>query len=165
MLLLSEINAVIYEQATQLKSTIDSAIEYVAREAVQTKWNGTAPVSLITPLHDGDGYRPNGEVYGPEAAECFVMTANSREKPEIVDANLQPILDKQEIYSGMWVYVSINFFAYMRSGKKGIGCGLGPVMKYRDGEPLGGRISARKAFAFLVKPAVLDSAKEGNYGI
>lgn len=141
-----------------LKSTIDSAIESVAQEALHTKWNGAAPVTLLTPLHDGDGPRSNGEAFGPECAGCYVMTANSKEKPEIVDANLQPIMNPGEIYRGVWVYLSVTFFAYMRSGKKGIGCILGPVMKYRDDEPLGGQISAKKAFSELMKPAVLDES-------
>ena len=138
------------------KSAIDTAIEFTASEALHTKWNGAAPISLIAPLHDGDGIRPNGEPYGSECAGCYVMNANSKEQPEIVDSNLRPVLNKNEIYSGMWVYVSINFFAYMRSGKKGIGCGLGPVMKFKDDEPLSGRLTAKKAFASLMQPAILN---------
>ena len=38
----------------------------------------------------------------------------------------------------MYARVTINFFGYARAGKRGIGCGLGNVMKTRDGEPLAG---------------------------
>ena len=141
-----------------MKNAIDAAIEATAHEALHTKWNGSAPVSLITPIHNGDGPRPNGEDYGPECIGCYVMTANSKEKPELVDRNLQPILEPGAVYRGMWVYVAVNFFAYLRSGKKGIGCGLGPVMKFKDDEPLGGRITAKKAFSGIIIPAVLDHA-------
>ena len=65
-----------------MKSTIDAAIEAAAHEALHTKWNGSAPVSLLTPVHNGDGLRPNGEDYGAECAGCYVMTANSKEKPK-----------------------------------------------------------------------------------
>jgi len=44
----------------------------------------------------------------------------------------------------------------MRNGKKGIGCSLGPVMKSRDDEALDGRMTAKKAFQGLIKPAVLE---------
>ena len=43
--------------------------------------------------------------------------------------------------------MNVNFFPYAFGGKKGIGCGLGPVQKLRDGEVLGGgRVSAAQAF-------------------
>ena len=51
-------------------------------------------------------------------------------------------LAPQDIYSGMYARVTINFFGYMSNGKKGVGCGLGNVMKTRDGEPLAGGASA-----------------------
>ena len=139
-----------------MKNAIDAAIEATAHEGLRTKWNGSAPISLITPLHNGDGLRPNGEKYESECAGCYVMTANSKDKPELVDRTLQPIVETSEVYKGMWVYVAVNFFAYMRSGKKGIGCGLGPVMKFKDDEPLGGRLTAKMAFSEIAIPAILD---------
>ena len=45
----------------------------------------------------------------------------------------------------MYGRVNVTFFPYMFGGKKGIGCGLGPVQKLEDGEALGG--SAPKASA------------------
>ena len=47
----------------------------------------------------------------------------------------------------MYARVTINFFSYNRAGKKGIGCGLGNVMKTREGEPLAGIVSAAADFA------------------
>lgn len=47
----------------------------------------------------------------------------------------------------MYARVTINFFAYNRAGKRGIGCGLGNVMKTREGEPLSGNVSAASDFA------------------
>ena len=40
-----------------------------------------------------------------------------------------------------------KLLAYNRAGKRGIGCGLGNVMKTRDGEPLAGGSSAAADFA------------------
>ena len=77
-----------------------------------------------------------------------MMTASSKNQQEIVDTAGNPILSQSEIYSGMYARVFINFFAYNSGGKKGIGCGLGPVQKTKDGEPLGGKISAADVFAF-----------------
>ena len=47
----------------------------------------------------------------------------------------------------MYARVTINFFPYDTQGSKGVGCGLGNVMKTRDGEPLAGGASAASDFA------------------
>ena len=52
----------------------------------------------------------------------------------------------------MYANVCLNFFAYNSTGKKGIGCGLGPVQKTRDGDPLGGRVTAAEAFGTALPP-------------
>lgn len=128
------------------KQRIDAAIQAAIQEGVAGKWNGVRPAQVAIPLHDGDGVRPNGGPFGPECKGCWVMTASSKQRQDVVDLNLQPIIDATQIYSGMYARVNINFFAYFNSGKKGIGCGLGPVQKTRDGEPLGGRVTAADAF-------------------
>jgi hypothetical protein len=60
--------------------------------------------------------------------------------------NVQPIIDENEIYSGMFGRATIRFFAYASSGKKGIGCGLNNVQKLGDGDALGGHSSASADF-------------------
>lgn len=134
------------------KQRIDTAIQAAITAGVSGKWNGVRPPQVSAPLHDGDGVRPNGEAFGPECKGCWVMTASSKQRQDVVDLSLQPIIDATQIYSGMYARVNINFFAYFNSGKKGIGCGLGPVQKTRDGEPLGGRISAADAFGTAAPP-------------
>ncbi len=52
----------------------------------------------------------------------------------------------------MYARVTIRFFGYSNSGNKGIGCGLGNVMKTRDGEPLSGSASAASDFAGIGQP-------------
>ncbi len=47
----------------------------------------------------------------------------------------------------MYARVTINFFGYSAAGKKGVGCGLGNVMKTRDGDALAGGASAATDFA------------------
>ena len=128
------------------KQRIDAAIQAATQEGINSKWNGVRPPQVAIPIYDGDGVRPNGEPFGPECKGHWVMTASSRIRPEVVDLNLNPIIDATEVYSGMYARVNINFFPYNAAGKKGIGCGLGPVQKTRDGEPLGGRITAAEAF-------------------
>lgn len=37
-------------------------------------------------------------------AGCYFLNANSREKPQVVDKQVQPILDQTEVYSGCYGY-------------------------------------------------------------
>ena len=122
------------------KAAIDNAIEAAKRNGVADKWNGVAPAMCPIPIYDGDGVKTNGEAFGPECKGHWVFTASSSaDRPiEVVDANCNKIIAPTQVYSGMIANVNVIFFPYSYSGKKGIGCGLGPVQKVADGEPLGG---------------------------
>lgn len=114
--------------------------------AGKLKGNGkTVPALnvLKTPLRDGDAERPDDPVY----AGCYFINANSPEAPGIVDANRQPILERSEIYSGVYGRASITFYAYNANGNKGIACALNNLQKIKDGEHLGGKASAESDFA------------------
>lgn len=120
---------------------IQSAIEAATVDGVSKKWNGVRPPMIPTPLHDGDGTRPSdGMPYGEECKGHWVITASANESrpPQVIDAQLNPVINQALIYSGIYASVYLNFFAYNAGGKKGIGCGLNAVQKLRDGEPLGG---------------------------
>jgi len=135
------------------KQKIDAAIQAAIQQGIKDKWNGVKPPIVAVPIYDGDGTRPSdGMPFGEECKGHWVMTASTKQRPEVVDINLQPILNETEIYSGMYGRVSINFFPYAVQGKKGIGCGLNNVQKLRDGEPLGGRSSATDDFGDLPVP-------------
>lgn len=135
---------------TVAKAQIDAAIEAAKQIGLQTKWNGTAPAVLANTIHDGDGVKSNGEAYGEECKGHWVINCNANpdHPPKAVDAQLQPIINESDVYSGIYGYVNVNFYPYFFSGKKGIGCGLNAVMKTRDGQPLGGSApSVDEAFA------------------
>jgi ABC-type glycerol-3-phosphate transport system substrate-binding protein len=103
--------------------------------------------SIKTPLRDGDTERPDDEAY----ANSYFLNANSTTQPGIVDANVQPILTRSEVYSGVYGRASINFYAFNSNGNRGIACGLNNLQKIRDGEPLGSRTSAEDDFADFVE--------------
>ena len=88
------------------------------------------------------------------------MTASTKNKPQVVGIdNINCELAPSDIYSGMYGRVTIRFFGYSNSGNKGIGCGLGNVLKTRDGEPLAGQASAASDFAGIgAAPAVNPAA-------
>lgn len=133
---------------TATKARIDAAIEAAKRAGMKDKFGGIIPPVLAIPVHDGDGVRPSdGMPFGAECKGHWVFTASAKNRPNVVDMTRQPIIDESEIYSGVYAYVNVTFFAYNNNGRKGIGCGLNAVMKARDGEPLGAKISVEDAFA------------------
>jgi hypothetical protein len=133
---------------TAVKANIDASIEAAAKDAQAKIWGGVRPPVLPIPIHDGDGVRENGTPYGPECKGCWVITASTKNKPQVVSqSDINTELLPQDIYSGMYARVTINFFGYNTAGKRGVGCGLGNVMKTRDGEPLAGGASAAADFA------------------
>lgn len=128
------------------KQRIDAAETAAKRQGVSKCWNGAMPPMVATAVHDGDGIRPNGEPFGEECKGHWVFTASSKQPPQVVDINCNPILNQSDVYSGCYARVCVNFFPYNSNGKRGIGIGLQAVQKIEDGEPLGGRISAAEAF-------------------
>lgn len=135
---------------TDTMARINAAIETAKQKGTAGKWNGVCPPIVQTPVHDGDGVRPSdGMPFGEECKGHWVFTASARldRPPEVVDKAGNPIINQSEVYSGMYGRVNVNFFPYAFGGKKGIGCGLGPVQKLEDGEALGGgHVSAAQAF-------------------
>ena len=130
------------------KTDIEQSIEAAAQDAVAKKWGGFRPPQLKSVLHDGDGVKQDGTPFGEECKGHWVMTASSEQPPQVVGMdNINCQLAPQDIYSGMYARVTVRFFGYANSGNKGVGCGLGNVLKTRDGEPLSGGASAASDFA------------------
>ena len=121
---------------------INEAINAAIEEGI-AKFGGKKPNSaaIKLPLRDGDLERDDEAYKGH-----YFINANSVTAPQIVDTMTNPILDRNEVYSGCYGRVSLNFYAFNSNGNKGIACGLGNVQKLRDGEPLGGRSSAKDDF-------------------
>lgn len=132
------------------KQSIDNAINQAIQEAVAKGMK--LPPTPRVPIHDGDGVRASGEAYGDECKGHWVLTASSLNKPEVVDANVQPILSPTAVYSGCYGRVSLKFYGYDKAGSKGIACGLGNVQKLRDGESLSGGTTAKQDFGQPVQP-------------
>lgn len=142
------VTLLIPKQDTATYNNILSSIEAAAADAQGKLWNGVRPPVMPVPIHDGDGVRENGTPYGEECKGCWVITASTKNKPQVVhQSDINTELAPQDIYSGMYARVTINFFGYAQRGKKGVGCGLGNVMKTRDGDALAGGASAAADFA------------------
>ena len=143
------VTLLIPKEDTSTYQNIMNSIEAAAQDAAGRIWNGVRPPVLPIPIHDGDGVKQSGTPYGAECKGHWVMTAGTLNKPEVMRRTELGLiaLEPHEIYSGMYAMVTINFFGYSNSGKKGVGCGLGNVLKTRDGDPLAGGASAEVDFA------------------
>lgn len=75
-------------------------------------WNGARPPVLKVPIHDGDGVRPSGVPFGDECKGHWVLTASTKNKPQVVGIdNINCELAPSDIYSGMYGRVTIRFSA------------------------------------------------------
>lgn len=140
------VSLIIPKSDTKTIEKIQAAIQAAYDEGQgELKGNGKSVPALSvlkTPLRDGDAERPDDEAY----ADSYFINANSGTAPGIVDADRQPILDRSEVYSGVYGRASINFYAFNSNGNKGIACGLNNLQKIKDGEPLGGKSRAEDDF-------------------
>lgn len=133
-------NVLIPKDEKETIAAINKAIDVAKKQAIVSKWGGKEPKKLDMPLRDGD--EKDDENY---EGHLFV-NAKSNTRPGIVDRKKVPIVDEEEIYSGVWAIVSITFFGYDKNGNRGVACGLNNIMKFKDGERLGGRASAESDF-------------------
>ena len=130
------------------KADIDQSIQAAITAAIPKTWDGVRPPKINFPIYDGDGEKPNGGPYEDECRGHWVMRASTKMKPQVVGIdNINVELAPSDIYSGMYGRVTIRFFGYSNRGNKGVGCGLGNILKTRDGEPLSGNASASSDFA------------------
>lgn len=134
-------NILIPKEEKETIKAIQQAIEAAKKAAVTLKWGGKEPKKLDMPLRDGD--EKEDDIY----ADHLFVNAKSTTRPGVCDKNKQPIVDEEDIYSGVWAIVSVTFFGYDISGNRGVACGLNNIMKFKDGERLGGRASAETDFA------------------
>ncbi len=141
------VSLIIPKSDTKTVTAVKNAIQ-AAYDEGQSKLKGNsksvpALSAIKNPLRDGDAERPDDETH----KDSYFVNANSATAPGIVDAARQPILERSEVYSGVYGRASINFYAFNSNGNKGIACGLNNLQKISDGEPLGGKTRAEDDFA------------------
>jgi len=141
------VSLIIPKSDTRTVARIRAAIQAAYKDGEsKLKGNGKSvpPLELIkNPLRDGDREKADDPAY----ADAYFVNANSKLAPQIVDRDLQPIIDRAEVYSGVYGRASITFYAFNTNGNKGIACSLNNLQKIADGEPLGGKSRAEDDFA------------------
>ena len=135
------VSAIISKDDKETLKEIEEAIEYVKEHSI-AKWGGRIPVTLRTPLHDGDLEKPDHAAF----ANAYYINAKSGNKPQVVNELVEPITNESEVYSGCYGKVSMIFYGYNYQGNRGIGACLCHIQKLKDGEPLCGNLGAKDDF-------------------
>ena len=140
------VSLIIPKSDTKTVEKIKAAIQAAYEEGQgKLKGNGRSVPALSaikTPLRDGDLERPDDEAY----KNSYFINANSATAPGIVDADRNPVMERSEVYSGVYGRASISLYAFNTNGNKGIACGLNNLQKISDGESLGGGSRAEDDF-------------------
>lgn len=125
----------------------------------KTKW----PKNITMPFRD-QGEKSMG---GYEAGGVFI-TPTSKQKPGLVDASNNDIIDEAEFYSGCYARATVRPFYYEVKGenggvmKRGVSFGLQNIQKLRDGEPLSGRLKAQDEFEPVAGAVMEQTASDGG---
>lgn len=124
--------------------------------ADKTKW----PKGLRNPFRDQAEREKDGKMPDGHEAGAIFINLKSTEKPGVVDANVQDILEERQVYSGAYYIANVRPFYYDQKGNRGVSFGLLNLQKVADGDPLGGRVRPTDAFKAVEGAAVAASAED-----
>ena len=116
------------------KTIVGAAIKQAFGED-RSKWP-----QLQMPFGDGDT-----KDYDGYAGHVFVK-ASSEYPPGVVDAGRNDIINKSDVYAGMYARAQINAYVWEFGGNHGVSFGLQNLQVLRDGDAFGNRVSATNAF-------------------
>ena len=138
---------------------LKAAVGCAKNKGAESKWGGKIPGIMEDPknpfagttVHDADTERgQDGDLLvskHPAAKGCYILHVASKNKPGVVDQDLNAIIDPSKVYSGCYGRANISFYPYNSNGKKGISAGLNHIQFLEDGEPLGSTVRVEDAFA------------------
>lgn len=69
---------------------------------------------------------------------CWYIPANSKNKPGLVDEDVNPILDQDDFYAGCYARAEVIAVAYDEGASVGVKLALMNIQKVRDGKPFTG---------------------------
>lgn len=129
-------------------------------QAAFDKWGNDLPANLKTPWRRGESKldKKGNRMVGFDDGVIFI-TASTKQRPGVVDENVQGIMDQGVIYGGCYCHATVNAFTYDVSGNIGVSFGLNNIQKLRDGDPFSARTSPDEDFTpVAVTPGVAGQA-------
>lgn len=143
----------------KIKAAIDSCIEENKK-----MFDGVPKGKLKNPLRDADDETNESKVNDPNYEKVwkghYFMNVSTKNKPGVLNAKREPIIEPNDFYAGCYGYATINPFAFDQKGNKGIAFGLNNLLKSKDGERIAGFTSAEEDFADLEIPTDDESSDE-----
>ena len=112
-------------------------------EIIADKWPKAPKASIKLPFRDcaeKEGIYP-----GYKAGDLFFNTW-SKNQPDVIDANTDPIITEAGVYGGQIARMFVSPYAWENNGRKGISLALGNVQILKDGPRLDGKLPAANAF-------------------
>ena len=124
-----------------------SPLKEARKDAITQKWPDPEkrPKPLRNPIRDGDVEKPDTDGYPGH----YFITASSKQRPGVVDKNVQQIIDDSEFYAGCYARATVTPYAYDTMGNRGVAFGLQNVQKLRDGDSFTGRSKAEDDFGVV----------------
>lgn len=130
------------------KAAEDCIIEKLGAD--KTKW----PKNLKSPFRDQSEREKDGKLPAGHESGAIFLTLKTQQKPGVVDGNVQPIIDENDLYAGSICRATVRAGYYDQAGNKGVAFYLQNVQKVSDGTPLGGsRPAASSEFAPVAETA------------
>jgi len=139
-----------------------SELEQAVNEVGKDKWPTGMPKAALYPIQNGnDQVNSDGEVWDT-CKDMTVIRFRNEKLPESVNQNKDPIGTADSIYSGCYVRIRTDIYAYDK-GKGGINCDLDMIQFVRDGVPLStGKIEDPKEVFDSVELAEGEEAIESS---
>lgn len=125
---------------------VKQAINAAAKAGVASTWGGKKPKKLNSPLRDGDEKNDEKDGQLPEFAGKMFFNCKSKRAPAVLNRKKAPIIDPEEVYSGMWAIVCVNMFPYSNAGNNGVGAALNAILKTADDEAFAGSTGGAHSF-------------------
>lgn len=144
-----------------------SGLKAAVIEACEKKWGPDKkkwPKNLRNPLRDqadkakdidGKQVLPPGHEEG-----AFFLNLKSKQRPQVVDQNVQDIIDQSDFYPGCYARASVQAYAYDHAGNRGVAFGLNNIQKVADGEPFGGKTNATDDFSAIAGAKGAETAAD-----
>ena len=101
--------------------------------------------SVKYPIKDGDKKTQGGKY--PVYENCWLISANTQFKPNVVDHNVNPILSQEDFYPGCIAQATVFADTFDMTANKGGKFHLEHIQKIGDGKRVGGGVPVENRFA------------------
>ena len=134
-------------------------LKKMANAAAITKFGeANIPKGLRSPFRNGDEFNDTADNQREELAGKIFVNCRSKQRPGLVDASVNAIIDASDFYGGCYARASVRAYAYDFKGNRGVAFGVLNVQKLRDGEPFSGKMKAEDEFSPITPSEVAETA-------